>query len=231
MNYNLAIILPAFNESQVIGGVLNELKKEIKKFKNIESEIVVIDDGSTDQTTKIANKAGVTVLKHIMNRGLGASLMTGLKYGKVNGKNILVTMDSDGQHKPQDIHKIISPIIYNNVDVVIGSRFLGKSIAMSWLRKLILKGSNLITYLFFGIYSTDSQSGFRAFSKKAIQKIILRTQRMEVSSELFSQIKKNKLAFTEVPIRVIYTPYSRAKGQSDVNAIKILLKLILRLGR
>ncbi|PIS09372.1 glycosyltransferase family 2 protein [Candidatus Beckwithbacteria bacterium CG10_big_fil_rev_8_21_14_0_10_34_10] len=226
----LLVVLPAFNEEKVIEGVLKSLKKELKNLK-LTSEIVVIDDASVDKTAKKAQKEGVAVLKHVINRGLGGALQTGLEYGRKKKVDVVVTMDSDGQHDSKDIEKIIGPIMKKKADVVIGSRFLEVKNKIPVLRRIILKLSDLVTFLFFGIYPTDSQSGFRAFSRKAINKIKLRTQQMEVSSEFFDQIRKNKLKFCEVPIRVIYTPYSLAKGQSNLNGIKVLVKLVLRLGR
>ena len=233
----LFIILPAFNEEKVIAKVLDDLKKQLKhleqlkQFKQLEPVMIVVDDASFDKTGKIAKDKGAIVLRHIINRGLGGALATGLEYARINQADIAVTMDSDGQHDPQDLHKIIKPILEKKAEVVIGSRFLEKSNSIPWDRKPILWVSNIITFLFFRIYTTDSQSGFRAFSKKAIEKIRLKTQRMEVSSELFDQIKKNNLKLIEVPVKVVYTSYSRAKGQSNLNTIKVMIKLILRLAR
>lgn len=228
---HVIVVLPAFNEELVIGEVIDRVINELSKINNICPQLIVVDDGSTDETNKIVLAKGVEVIKHVINRGLGGSIMTGLEYARMKQADVLVTMDADGQHNPKNIYELIKPIVEQQYDVVIGSRFLGKSKNLNIIRKLILKGGNLITYLLFGIYSSDSQSGFRAFSKRAINSINLRTQRMEVSSELFIQIKKNKLRLTEVPIEVKYTPYSMAKGQSNLNAFRILLKLILRFGR
>jgi glycosyltransferase involved in cell wall biosynthesis len=223
----LFIILPAFNEAPVIGQVLAGVKKELKKI-NLKSEIVVIDDASWDKTAKVAKEKGATVLTHFINRGLGGALATGMEYARKNKAEIVLTMDSDGQHDPEDLKKVIKPILSQKADIVIGVREIKK---MPFDRKIITLVSSLITYLFFGIYCSDTQSGFRVFNQKALKKIQIKTQRMEVSSEFFGEIKKNKLKFVEVPVRVIYTPYSRAKGQSNLNAFKILLKLILRLAR
>lgn len=227
----LFIILPAFNEATVIGRVLIGLKKELKKIKGMEAKIIVVDDGSWDKTGKIAEKNKVQVLRHVINRGLGGALATGLEFAREKKADLAVTMDSDDQHDPLDIRKVINPIVQKKADVVIGSRFLKKGNIIPWDRQLVLWIGNLLTWFLFGIYTTDSQSGFRAFSQRAISKIKLRTQRMEVSSELFDQIRKNRLLFKEVPVRVIYTAYSRAKGQSNLNSIKILIKLILRIAR
>lgn len=224
----LCLILPAFNEEKVIGGVLEKVKKELRKHKNFKAEIVIVNDGSWDRTGKIAEEKRVTLLSHVINRGLGAALKTGLEYARRQKADLAVTMDTDGQHDPQDLFKLIKPIINKKADVVIGVRQRSQ---MPWDRNLITFFSSIITYFLFGVYSSDTQSGFRAFNRKALEKIEIKTQRMEVSSEFFGEIKQHKLKLVEVPIKVIYTAYSRAKGQSNLNSVKVLIKLILRLGR
>ena len=231
-NLKLFVILPAFNEEKVIGEVLDDLKKVLKNLKEFDrefdSKIVVVDDASGDKTKDIARQKGVKVLCHVINRGLGGALGTGLAYARRQGADIIITMDSDGQHSPKDLRKMIKSIIKGESDVVIGTRELQK---MPWDRRLMTLFSSLITFLFFGIYSHDTQSGFRAFNKKALNKIRIKTQRMEVSSEFFHEIKKHQLKFSEVPVKVIYTSYSRSKGQKNLNSFEILLKLILRIFR
>ncbi|MEA3355700.1 MAG: glycosyltransferase family 2 protein, partial [Patescibacteria group bacterium] len=184
-----------------------------------------------DETGRIAKKKGVIVLRHVINRGLGGALATGLEYAKVNQADIAVTMDSDGQHDPNNIKTILKPLLKNKADIVIGSRMLESNNSMPLYRKIFNQISNLITKALFGIYSTDSLSGFRGFGKKAINKIKLKTERMEVSNELFAEIKKHKLKYTEIPIKVIYTEYSIKKGQKPSNAFAIIFKLLLRLFR
>ncbi len=225
----LLVIVPAFNEAVVIGKVLRDLQKEVKKLG--EYEIVVVDDGSLDGTAREARKAGARVLTHLINRGLGGALSTGLAYAKQEDCDIAVTFDADGQHDPKDVKKVIRPIQKHKADVVIGSRILRSKNLIPWDRRLILLGSNIITRLLFKVTTTDSQSGFRAFSKKAVQNIELKTQEMEVSSEFFSEVNRLGLKLTEVPIHVVYTPYSRRKGQSNLNAFEILGRLLLRLSR
>lgn len=224
----LCVILPAYNEGEVIADVLDGVKREVQKIENIKVKLVVIDDGSTDKTALIAEKKGAEVLKHIINRGLGGALKTGLEYAKLKNQDMVVTMDSDGQHNPGDIKKLINPIINKKADVVIGIR---QKKLMPWDRKIITWFSSWLTFFFFKIYFSDTQSGFRVFNKKAIQNIKLKTQQMEVSSEFFAEIKKHRLRLKELPIKVIYTQYSRAKGQKNLNAFNVLLKLVLRLGR
>ena len=215
------IVMPAYNEEKIIAKVIHGLKKH--KFQNI----IVIDDGSEDNTSKIAKQEGVIVYRHPINRGLGGALGTGIKAGILEDADIIVTFDSDGQHDPKDINRVIAPIVKGKAQVVIGSRLINPK-GMPWIRRIGNFGLNIITYVLFGIWTTDSQSGLRAFSNKAARKIQIHTNRMEVSSEIIREIGRNKLKFIEVPIKAIYTDYSKEHGQSNLNAIKIVFKLILK---
>lgn len=224
-----AIILPAYNEAQVIVSTIKDIKKVLRQQSLIKSKIIVIDDGSQDSTLKLAKNHADVVIHHPLNRGLGAALATGLEYVKRHPEiKYAVSFDSDGQHHPQDILKAIKAL-NRGFDIVIGSRFLNPKNKIPFTRKLVLKLSNLLTFIFFGLWTSDSQSGFRAFNRKAIEAIKLSTNRMEVSSEFFSEIKARKLKFTEIPISVKYTSYSISKGQSNLNSFNILVKLIYKL--
>lgn len=225
MSKKLIIVLPAFNEEKVIGSVLLHLKKALTSFKGLDCQIVVVNDCSTDKTAQEAEKQNVIVVNHPINRGLGGALFTGFKYAKRKKVDYLVTMDSDGQHDAGDIKKILQPIIEKKADLVIGIRDIKK---MPFDRKIITFFSSMLTFLLFGVWFEDTQSGFRAFGRKAIEQISIKTQKMEVSSEFFSEIKKNKLKYAKVPIKVIYTEYSRSKGQSNLNSLNVLVKLVLR---
>jgi UDP-N-acetylglucosamine---dolichyl-phosphate N-acetylglucosaminyltransferase len=215
------IVMPAFNEEKVIGDVLKNIKKE--GF----NRIIVIDDGSIDKTGEIAKKSGAIVLRNLINRGLGCALSTGITAALSKNADVIVTCDSDGQHDPADIKRLIDPILNKRAEVVIGSRmFNSKDNPLS--RTMINRMSNLATYTLFGIHSTDSQSGFRAFSKNAASKLNIQTSKMEVSSEILSEIKRNNLSFEEIPIKSTYTEYSLSKGQKLSNAFSILYKLVLK---
>jgi len=144
--------------------------------------------------------------------------------------DVALTMDSDGQHDPNDILPALKPILRDECDVVIGTRMVGQD-GMPFDRKVLNFLSNALTFILFQVWSSDSQSGFRVFGKKALELITVKTQGMEVSSEFFAEIRKNKLRYKEVPITVIYSDYSRKKGQSNFNSIPITLKLLLRLFR
>ena len=142
-----------------------------------------------------------------------------------NGANIIVTLDADGQHDPEEIPKLIKPIIEGEADVVIGSRFLTRQ-SMPFFRMAGNAFFNWITFLLFGAKTTDSQSGMRAFSKNAAENLEIRAGGMEVSSEILKEIKTKRLKMKEVPIRATYTEYSLSKGQGFVTGIKTLMKLL-----
>lgn len=222
----LLIGIPAFNEEKMIVTVIKSIRKQAGKIGK--PDILVVDDGSEDATAKYAGKQKVTVLRHIINRGLGGALKTIFAYAKLKGYDILVTFDADGQHNAKDLKKLIDPVLKGKTDVVIGTRWAVKN-KVPFSRLIINKAANIVTYLLYGVMTSDSQSGFRVFGKDAIGLISLQNDGMEVSSEIFKEINRNKLHFTEVPIEAIYTDYSVSKGQRLSNAVNILVQLLLRL--
>ncbi len=220
----ICVVVPAYNEERSISKVLDDLKKEGY------SNIVVIDDGSKDRTYQIAASKGVYVYHHSVNRGLGGALGTGIEAGLLLSPDVIVTFDADGQHLAKDVIRVAAPILNGQADAVIGSRMLDKKLMkeMPFIRRVGNKGFNVITKILFGVRTTDSQSGLRAFSRKAASRIHIMTNRMEVSSEFIKEIGAHHLRFREVAIRPVYTTYSMEKGQSNLNAFKILVKLILK---
>lgn len=217
------IIIPAYNEELVI---LEVLKKVDKIIKNLKLDVLVINDGSIDKTEKLLISKKIKHLSHPINRGLGAALGTGFEYARVNNHELLVTLDADGQHNPDEISKLIKPIINKKADFVVGSRVHKQG--MPIIRKVITYLASLLTFIITGVWTSDSQSGFRAFSKRAIENIFIEVDRMEVSSDFFRQAKEKKLKIVEVHITPIYTEYSLRKGQSLWNSFNILGKLALR---
>lgn len=221
----LLIGIPAYNEETVISGVVKSIPRKITGISHV--DILVVDDGSSDNTGRESQKAGAYVARHLLNRGLGGALKTVFAYARQKDYDILVTFDADGQHQPLDIYKMIEPILKEKKDVIIGSRWKNKR-KDPMARFIVNQIANLVTFLLFGIYSTDSQSGLRAFSSTAIKKINVQTDGMEVSSEFFKEIYRNKLAFAEISIKPIYTDYSLSKGQKLTNAVKVVSQLLLR---
>lgn len=222
-NEKIFIVIPAYNESPVILDTIKEVKKAGYK------DIVVVDDGSTDGTI-LAQKAGVYYIKHSINRGKGAATKTGFEAAKILGADAVVTIDGDGQHDTTEIKKLLEPLTVEKNDVVLGTRNFGSK-EIPFLKKIYNFIGNMATWVFYGLWVTDSQSGFRAYSKKALNLIDTKTDRYEYDSEVIREIKKNKLKFKEVPIEVKYTEYSMGKAskQGFKNGVKTLLKMILSL--
>ena len=218
------IVIPAFNEEKVIGGVISEIKQA--GYGNI----IVVDDGSRDKTRDAAQAAGAIALRHKINRGKGAATKTGIEAAKLLGADVIVTMDGDGQHDPGDIQKLIAPILSGKRDVVLGTRLKNPE-GMPWYKIWQNKIGNVITWYLFGLYVTDSQSGFRAYSRQAAEKINTRADRYEYDSEVIREIYVYKLKYEEIPIAVRYTAYSMGKIQKQgfVNGLKTLYKMIWNL--
>lgn len=215
------IVIPALNEAKTIGCAINDLR--MHGYENI----VVVDDGSSDKTEKIAEDMSVIVIKHAINCGVGAATQTGIDHALQSGADIIVTFDGDCQHNADDIENLIEPITRRKYDVVIGSRFL-KEQKIPWSRRLFNKIGNFLTYLISGIYSSDSQSGIKAFSRDAAEKIRIHAFGYEYCSEVFREIKENKLSMLEAPVRVKYSDYSMLKGQNFSRGLETGLKLLVR---
>jgi glycosyltransferase involved in cell wall biosynthesis len=217
---HVVILIPAYNEERSISAVIRGLKQE--GF----ARLIVVDDGSSDRTSELARQEDVLLLRHILNRGLGGALGTGISAALHLGAEIIVTFDADGQHDPDDIGRLLEPIENGKADVVIGSRMLDP-IGMPYPRRLANWTANLVTYLLFRVWTTDSQSGLRAFSYQAAARMQLLTSGMEVSSEIIAETVKHGLQWQEVPVKAIYTDYSLSKGQSFTVGIRTLMRLIL----
>jgi UDP-N-acetylglucosamine---dolichyl-phosphate N-acetylglucosaminyltransferase len=220
----VAIVIPAYNEERTIIEVIRGLKRH--GF----TRLIVVDDGSSDRTSELASQEGVILLRHILNRGLGGALGTGITAALRLRAEAIVTFDADGQHNPDDITRLLEPIAKGEADVVIGSRML-EPIGMPYPRRLANWTANIVTYLLFRGWTTDSQSGLRAFSSQAAARIQIMTNGMEVSSEIIAETVKNRLKREEVPVQAIYTDYSLSKGQSFKVGLQTLRKLILAKAR
>lgn len=222
----LLIGIPAYNEEEAIEKIVKSIPARIGLIRQI--DILVVDDGSNDDTFIKAKRGGAKVIRHILNRGLGGALKTIFTFAKMRKYDILVTMDADGQHKPSDLDRMIQPLIKDGFNVVIGSRWKNNNVNI-FTRFILNQIANVVTLLLFGVWSSDTQSGYRAFDKNAIEKIKIVSDGMEVSSEFFKEIARNKLVFAEVPIEAIYTDYSKNKGQKMYDSPDVLFQLIMRL--
>lgn len=215
----ILVIIPAYNEGQIVEDVISRVLSE--------GYSVVVDDGSQDDTYNRITKQAGYVLRHIINLGQGAALQTGFEFGlKLTNCDVFVTFDADGQHRVEDIEEMIKPILNCQVDVVLGSRFLGvdpENIPKS--RKLFLKMATYLTRIIARVKVTDTHNGFRAFSRQALSQIDLVHNDMTHASEILSIIHDKKIKYTEVPVKIVYSDYSLAKGQSLLNGINILWEM------
>jgi glycosyltransferase involved in cell wall biosynthesis len=216
------IVIAAYNEGNSIKKVLKTLKKSGY------SNIIVVDDGSSDNTYNAALSENVYVLRHIVNRGQGASLKTGIDFALEQEADIIITFDADGQHRIEDIPAMIAPVVNKECDVTLGSRFL-KSIKMPLFRRIMLKMAVLVLWLFYGIKMTDAHNGFRALSSKAAKLISITSDRMEHASQIIEEIHKRKIKYKEVPVTILYTDYSMQHGHGGVmQALRVFAGMLWR---
>jgi glycosyltransferase involved in cell wall biosynthesis len=214
-------VIPAYNEEKTIGRIVEETSKYV-------NQVVVVDDGSTDGTREVARSAGAMILGHSHNAGYGASLATGFKYVKNNGAGILVVLDGDGQHDPGQIPQLIAPIIEGKADVVIGSRFMDdehKS-EMPAYRRFGIGVVNKAWRFASSDSMTDTQCGFRAYSRRAIDGIDIREAGMSASLEVLDQASDNNLKVVEVPVSVRYgdNTSTMEPGKHGMELINYIMK-------
>jgi glycosyltransferase involved in cell wall biosynthesis len=222
----VTIIIPAYNEATVIGAVLDKLLKDLRNTGLNKVSVVVINDGSKDNTAaEVTKRPGVKLVSHLLNSGAGAAIRTGLSYARDSGSYYAVTMDADGQHDSQEMARVLQELMKNKSDIVIGSRLINAG-GMPWYRVMLNKGGGLFTFLLFGIYVGDSQSGLRGFNRKALKKITFHSNNYTYNSELMWRIKQNGLRVKEIPIQAIYSEYSLSKGQTNWEVIHIVRQLL-----
>jgi len=214
------IIVAAYNEGPAIAEVIAELRRDY-------DNVVVVDDGSNDDTADRARLHATYVLSHAVNRGQGAALQTGIEFALERGARFVVTFDADGQHRVEDIAALLSPIAAGECDIALGSRFLGQSENMPSARRWALKLAVFFTRVVNRVRLTDAHNGLRAFSRRAAERINITLDRMAHASELIDQIRASGLPFQEVPVRIRYTEYSIRKGQSTRGAIRIVIHYLL----
>lgn len=216
-------VMPAYNERGRIGAVVRGLLPRVDR-------VIVIDDGSADGTADEARAAGADVVAHVLNRGQGAALKTGTVFAASEGADVIVHFDADGQHDPLALPALLAPIIEGRADVVFGSRFLGiESAGMPVSRRLLLAAAREFSCLVLGIPRsvTDPQSGVRAMTAEAACAVDFKQDRMAHCSEILRLVSRSDLRSVEVPVRVIYTSDTLAKGQKAADAVKIVWQLLL----
>ncbi|MFJ3391472.1 glycosyltransferase family 2 protein [Leifsonia aquatica] len=216
------LVVPLYNEAQVVRGVIESARKTFPK-------IVCVDDGSSDDSAAEARAGGAVVVSHPINLGQGAALRTGLDYALGDpAADYFVTFDSDGQHRTEDAQEMVRMLDSRPLDIVIGSRFLDSRTKLSPIKRVVLRLGVVFERMSSGVKLTDAHNGLRALNRHAAQSIVIDQNRMAHASEIVAEIGRNKLRWAEAPVHVIYTDYSRSKGQSVWNSVNILSDLFLK---
>ena len=213
-------IVPMYNEEQVIFQVITELR-------SVFPHVICIDDGSTDLSATKATEAGALVLQHAVNIGQGAALATGFLWAQSQHYKYLITFDADGQHRPTDAMRLVQELHEKKLDVVFASRFLGSSQdQIPKVKRVLLKFVTAITKFLTDVQLTDAHNGLRALTSSSASQIQLTQFGMAHATQFVSLVLQADLRYAEVPVTVLYTPYSRSKGQSVLNSINIAFDLI-----
>jgi glycosyltransferase involved in cell wall biosynthesis len=219
-NAGVWLVIPGFNEERMIAETLASVAPWLPN-------VVVVDDGSSDKTAEAAGRVGAHVLRHVVNLGQGAALGTGIRFALLRGAEYIVTYDADGQHRPEDIEALLHTQKQSGADVVLGSRFLGRSENMPFSRRCLLKAAAAYTRATTGLKLTDAHNGLRLFTRTAAEQMRIRQNRMAHASEMIEWLGSSGLRIAECPVTIVYTDYSLAKGQSFFSSFNILWDLWL----
>ena len=216
------VVIPLYNEASVIGGVVESLKPHF-------AHIVCVDDGSRDGSAREAAEAGALLVQHPVNLGQGAALQTGFTYALSHSEcEYIVTFDADGQHRLEDAIGMLELARRDDVAIVFGSRFLDDRTNPGWIKKVILKTAVWVTNLTTSLKLTDAHNGLRVIRRDAAEAIDLRQDRMAHATEIVLELGRTRLPWKEHPVELLYTDYSKAKGQSVLNSVNILVDLVVR---
>jgi len=213
------VVIAAFNEAKVIREVVSEVVRAGWC-------VVVVDDGSRDDSAAAARVPGAVVLRHRINLGQGAALQTGIDYALRRGARSIVTFDADGQHDANDIPLLIEALA--DADIALGSRFLGRVEGASQRRMALLRTATAVSNGLSGMKLSDAHCGLRAFRASAAPALRITQDRMAHASELLRKIKTSKLRVVEVPVTIKYTDHSKSKGQGGIQAVRILFDYFFR---
>lgn len=222
-NSGVWIIVPAFNEAQVIGDVVVGLR-------SVFAHVVVVDDGSRDDTAEVALRAGAHVVTHPVNLGQGAAIQTGVEYARHRpGATLFATFDADGQHRVSDLVAMLERIATGEADLVIGTRFTGSTIARTPpLKRLVLRAAALLSPSSRRLGLTDAHNGLRVFNGTVADHLNLTMSGMSHAGEFIKLADENRWRVIEQPVEILYTDYSLSKGQPLLNGVNIVFDGFLR---
>ena len=216
------LVIPLYNEGPVIGKVVEEARRTFP-------HIVCVDDGSSDDSADQAEAAGAVVVRHPINLGQGAALQTGIDYVvHQTAGEFLVTFDADGQHRVEDAAAMVGKARQEDLAAVFGSRFLDGRTDTGWLKRQVLRVAVTMTNWSSGMKLTDAHNGLRVIRRDLAERLDLTQNRMAHASEIVEQIGDSGLPWAEYPVHVLYTDYSRSKGQSVFNSVNILTELLFK---
>lgn len=216
------LVIPLYNEAPVIGEVITAARL-------VFPHIVCVDDASTDDSAARAEQAGAIVVCHPFNLGQGAALQTGMRFVlQASDAAYLVTFDADGQHRVEDAAAMVQRARQEDLGIVFGSRFLDDRTKPGLLKKIVLKAAVWLTNQQTGMKLTDAHNGLRVVRRDAATRLNLRQNRMAHATEIVLQLGRSGLPWAEHPVHVLYTDYSRAKGQSLINSVNILIDTIMK---
>ena len=214
------LVVPLYNEAPVV-------REVIAGARAVFPRIVVVDDGSTDGSGAEAAAAGAVVVRHPINLGQGAALQTGITYVlERTDARYLITFDADGQHSPADAAAMVERAEAEDLAIVLGSRFLDGSADVGRLKRLVLRTAALASSRTSGMHLTDAHNGLRLIRRDAAQRLNLTQNRMAHASQIIRQLGATGLPWREQGVHIVYTDYSRAKGQSLWNSVNILVDLL-----
>jgi glycosyltransferase involved in cell wall biosynthesis len=216
------IVIPLFNEGPVIG-------KVVRDVLDVFEHVVCVDDGSTDDSAERAAAGGAIVVRHPINLGAGAAIRTGLDYALQSpDTRYCVTFDADGQHQVGDALAMVEQVASTGVDILIGSRFLDGRTKPGTIKKIVLRTAVMFERLSTGVRLTDAHNGLRAMNRRAAELIEIHQNRMAHATEMVAEISRHDLSYAEYPVHILYTDYSRSKGQSVWNSVNILSDLFVK---
>ena len=217
------IVVPSFNEATVIGEVISELR-------SVFDNVVCVDDGSADGTGEIARQAGAHLVRHPINLGQGAAIQTGIEYARSQpGATMFATFDADGQHRVKDLAAMIDRLSVGDVDVVIGTRF-GRPVGSRppFLKRVVLQTAARLSRRGRRLGLTDTNNGLRVFNKTVADGMNITMSGMSHATEIVMMIAENHWRVVEEPVEVLYTDYSKSKGQPLLNGVNIIFDGFLR---